>query len=171
MHGFQYLRLNGVHWFTHSELKFTLKLQTNGQSSFCLTSGEGKIVSAPKPNVSILGEPYQPDFPGLGYDAMYYANAIHELIHIMYSWLTAKRLSPNHQMLLGLGDIPISQADSEEVIITGFQVYSNIGILPEKTKLAIEQDLSISGDSEPVFNWLASEIKDFHTWLEKSILA
>ena len=163
MHGFSHRKMSNVHIFEHKDLGFILKLLPNGQSSFCLTNTESKIVYAPIPAESLLGAPYQPENISLGYHSEFYANAIHEMIHIIYSWLTANRLSPNHKMLLGLGDIPIPQADNEEIIITGLQIYANSSKLPDRTLKAISNDM-------PEMNYgqianLCEDIKSFHDWL------
>ncbi len=91
--------------------------------------GAGEPVRIPSVVETLLGEPYQ-DVERLGYEygaIPWYANIIHELVHVWYCATRYNVLSPNHAMLMSMGDAPIELCDQEEIIVTGFQVYANTG--------------------------------------------
>lgn len=157
MHGFQHVVTNGVHYFIHNALNIVLKLLPNGHSEFCLTTGEGKVVAAPKPQISLLGDYYQPEWANLSYmHPDYYQNALHELIHLWFNWTTDHKLSPNHAHLMKIANNPIELCDWEEIVVTGFQVYLNTGIMPERTLEALK-GYNVSN--------LCSEVKPFSEWI------
>lgn len=157
MFGFQFSESNGVKYFRHQGLGIVLKLLPNGQSSFCLTNNHSKVVYAPKPQVTLLGDIYQPEWLNLAYSAPeYHQNALHELIHLWFSWITAHKLSPNHAHLMEIAVNPVELCDWEEIVVTGFQVYVNTGVMPERTLEALE-GYNISN--------LCEQVKPFCHWI------
>jgi hypothetical protein len=161
MHGFNHIKTGDVHYFSNPKLSFVLKLLPDGTGAFTLCEPDipCRVVQFPAPSENLLGSIYQPHFDRLGYNVAWFANAAHELLHIWYCQRYDNHLSPNHGMLMGLGDIPIDQADDEEYIVTGLQVYANTRYIPESAA----KMLPLKANFAPLL------AREFHKWIEQCV--
>ena len=128
--------------------------------------GAGAPVVVPSVSESLLGATYQ-DVERLGYaygEIPWYANIIHELVHMWYCAKRFKCLSHNHAMLLGLCDTPIDQCDNEEIIVTGFQVYANTDKIPASLFDALSPSdrecYAYCNEAREFINWIIEQLKD-----------
>lgn len=128
MYGFTHVRTGTVNFFKHRALGFILKLFEDGSGAFCI-EGRGCVVKFPSPFDELLGESYQPNVKRLCYNHVpWYANAMHELLHVWLCYFSREILSPNHATLMQLDAAPKELCDKEETAVTLMQIYYNIGL-------------------------------------------
>jgi hypothetical protein len=171
MHGFEVKKYDDVILFCLDNLdsngkryNFRLYVSEWRQPMFYV-HGAGAPVVVPSVSETLLGAPYQ-DVERLGYacgEIPWYANIIHELVHMWYCAKRFKCLSHNHAMLLGLCDTPIEQCDNEEIIVTGFQVYANTGKIPyvsfEALSPSDKESYAYFNEACEFINWIIEQLK------------
>lgn len=156
---------DGMIEFVEDKHKFHLILVTKGErkgSGYFWVEDVDHLMDFPSPKETLLGEPYQ-KLLRLGYtESQWWANAVHELLHVWYNSSQLDQFSPNHSYLLQLAHTPLALCDMEEIVITGLQCYVNTGqVSPEMYKVI----QSYKGDADQVLD----DADTFNKWIIRAL--
>lgn len=122
MYGFTCRKDDGRICFEHKELNFFMYVYSDGAGMF--RTSESFNVHIPTVSEVNLG-----GFP----NPKIWDNIRHDMVHILYCYLTRNCLSPNHQRLLTLADTPLYECHWEEYKVESLEIFYLTGYKRESS--------------------------------------